>query len=93
MFNKKIDGYELDIYIPSLSIAIELNGITHYKPIYGDEKFKNILYCDNERSNICKKNNIRLFIINISEVKISDDINCDMVYLMVKEIIENNFEL
>lgn len=28
-------NYELDIYIPSLKLAFELNGIFHYEPIYG----------------------------------------------------------
>ena len=35
-------GLELDIVVPSLKLAIEWNGICHYKPIYGKEKFKDI---------------------------------------------------
>ena len=30
-----LDGKEVDIAIPSLNLAIEWNGITHHKPIYG----------------------------------------------------------
>lgn len=47
--NLKIDynkstaiGSELDIYIPSLNIAFELNGIFHYEPIYGINKLNQI---------------------------------------------------
>jgi endogenous inhibitor of DNA gyrase (YacG/DUF329 family) len=35
-------GSELDIYIPSLNLAFELNGILHYEPIYGPDKLKYI---------------------------------------------------
>lgn len=31
---------ELDIYIPSLNLAFELDGIFHSVPIYGEERFK-----------------------------------------------------
>ena len=37
IFNdKQTIGSELDIYMPQLKIAIELNGIIHYEPIYGE---------------------------------------------------------
>lgn len=37
-FNRKDTiGSELDIYIPSLSLAFELNGIFHYEPIFGSK--------------------------------------------------------
>jgi hypothetical protein len=32
----------LDFYFPELRFAIELNGITHYEPIYGEDKFEKI---------------------------------------------------
>jgi len=39
-FNKKdAINSELDIYIPSLKLAFELNGIFHYEPIFGKENF------------------------------------------------------
>jgi len=33
---------ELDIYIPSLKLAFELNGIFHYEPIYAEDKLNQI---------------------------------------------------
>lgn len=57
---------ELDIYIPSLKIAFELNGIVHYKPIYGDKKYKNIINNDRLKNEKCKECGIELFTINTS---------------------------
>ena len=34
---------ELDVYVPSLNLAFELNGIFHYEPIYGEKKLNQIL--------------------------------------------------
>ena len=40
-FNRKDTIYaELDIYIPTLNLAFELNGIFHYEPIFGDKKLQ-----------------------------------------------------
>jgi len=32
--SKELINFELDIYLPELKLAIELNGPTHYEPIY-----------------------------------------------------------
>lgn len=65
----KTINLELDIYIPSLKIAFEINGIFHYKPIYGDIKFENIKINDNKRKNACLIHNIELITIDISLMK------------------------
>lgn len=58
---------ELDFYIPSLSLAIELNGITHYKPIYGKEKFERQQRNDEVKREVCKSMGIRLIEIPLEE--------------------------
>ena len=60
---------ELDIYIPSLKLAFELNGIFHYEPIYGVSKLSSI-----QRNDVCKfqnciSKNIELCIIDVSSLK------------------------
>lgn len=68
-FNRKNTiGSELDIYIPSLKLAFEINGIFHYKPIYGKEKLKSIKANDRKKVRRCKQKNIKLIIINHSKV-------------------------
>ena len=65
IFNDKIalNGYELDIYIPELKLAIEWNGIVHYQPIYGQDKLKNTQYKDYQKQLLCQKLNIDLIVI------------------------------
>ena len=58
---------ELDIYIPSLNIAFELNGIFHYEPIYGSEKLIQIQNNDNRKFQACLEHNISLCIIDTSK--------------------------
>jgi hypothetical protein len=66
-FNRKdAIASELDIYIPSLKLAFELNGIFHYEPIFGDFKLQRIIANDNNKFQNCIKNNIELCIIDVS---------------------------
>ena len=60
---------ELDIYIPSLRLAFEINGIFHYQPIYGAEKLSEIQANDADKINKCQQANINLHIIDISSIQ------------------------
>lgn len=69
-YNKKdAIGSELDIYIPSLNLAFELNGIFHYEPIYGSDKLNQIQENDISKSKACLDNKIDLCIIDSSGLK------------------------
>jgi hypothetical protein len=69
-FNRKdaING-ELDIYIPNLKLAFELNGIFHYEPIYGAEKLASIQTNDTRKAQACLERGIELCIIDSSSFK------------------------
>lgn len=70
IFNsKEAIGSELDIYIPSLKLAFELNGIVHYEPIYGEKKFEQIQNNDAIKFQACLQNGIELHIINTSSLR------------------------
>lgn len=58
---------ELDIYIPSLNLAFELNGIFHYEPIYGVNKLNQIKDNDISKSKACHEAKIDLCIIDTSQ--------------------------
>ena len=68
---KNIIGLELDIYIPNLKIAIELNGILHYEPIYGHDKFEKIKERDKQKMIICYNSGIELIVINLGKKGLS----------------------
>lgn len=57
---------ELDIYIPSLNLAIELNGLFHYEPIFGVDKLNKIKNNDISKSKACIDAKIDLCIIDTS---------------------------
>ncbi len=69
-FNKKdAINSELDIYIPSLKLAFELNGIYHYEPIYGSDKLNQIQNNDQRKFQACIEQGISLCIIDTSKQK------------------------
>lgn len=65
------DGYELDIYIESLKLAFEINGIFHYKPIFGQEKLDHIMKKDLVKNQMCKEKGIDLITIKDDSNKFS----------------------
>jgi len=67
--NKTTINSELDIYIPSLNLAIELNGIFHYEPIFGEDKLSQIKNNDSRKFQACIENGIELCIIDTSQHK------------------------
>lgn len=59
----QLNGLELDFYFPDLKLAIEINGIAHYKPIYTFEQFEKIQSKDILKTQLCLRNNIHLLVI------------------------------
>lgn len=69
-FNSKHEiNSELDIYIPSMKLAFELNGIYHYEPIHGQEKFASIQSNDQRKFQACAEIGIGLCVIDASGMK------------------------
>lgn len=60
---------ELDIYIPSLKLAFELNGIFHYEPIFGQDKLTRTQDRDSRKFQKCMEKQISLCVIDTSKQK------------------------
>jgi hypothetical protein len=60
---------ELDIYVPSLKLAFELNGIFHYEPIYGADKLERVHKNDHRKLLACAEHGIELCVIDSSSMK------------------------
>ena len=66
-FNKRDTiNSELDIYVPSLKLAFELNGAFHYEPIFGKEQLEKIQNNDNRKFQACLEKGVELCIIDSS---------------------------
>ena len=61
-------GLELDIYVPSLKVAFEINGPAHYKPIFGPEALKITQNKDKLKRRHCDDLGIKLFEVDISDM-------------------------
>jgi len=81
-----LDGYEVDVAIPSLNLAIEWNGIVHFKPIYSQTKLDKIQTRDAEKLKIASNKDINLIVI---PDLVSNDKILQQAFNDVKKIIKN----
>lgn len=89
-YNKKdAIGSELDIYVPSLKIAFELNGIFHYEPIYGKDKLGRIQSNDENKFQSCIEKNISLCVIDLSSMKNFKTNKAEKFLNIITQIIDN----
>jgi len=87
-FNRKdaING-ELDIYIPTLKLAFELNGIFHYEPIFGEKTLERSKNNDNRKYQACLEHGIELCIIDVSKHTYFKESTCIPFLEIIQKII------
>jgi len=78
---------ELDIYVPSLKLAFEINGIYHYEPIHGANKLSQIKNNDSRKFQACLERDIELVIIDASSLKYFKERNCQKYLDIIIKII------
>jgi hypothetical protein len=89
-FNRKdaING-ELDIYVPSLKLAFELNGIFHYIPVYGPEKLASMQSNDARKVQACIERGISLCVIDVSYQKYFKEQSSMKFLAIIQNIIDS----
>lgn len=90
-FNRKDTiNSELDIYIPELKLAFELNGVFHYEPIFGEEKLNQIQNNDDRKFQACLEQQISLCIIDTSWIKYNKVSNFNKILDIIKNVISKS---
>jgi very-short-patch-repair endonuclease len=90
-FNRKtIIGSELDIYVPKLKLAFELNGPTHYRAVYGEQKFKSIVKNDKKKSTTCKELGISLHIVDVSQLSYYNETNAEPYLSLISDVVSKH---
>jgi hypothetical protein len=88
LFNDRKElGYELDIYLPELKLAFELNGIFHYEPIFGQQKLESMKFNDTQKFALCQQKLISLCIIDTTSLKYFKEQNAKKFLDIIVKII------
>ncbi len=62
-------GLELDFYFPEIKFAVEVNGVCHYKPIYGEDALAGQKVRDRNKRRACKRRGIILRVVKPGNCK------------------------
>ena len=81
---------ELDIYIPALNLAFELNRPYHYKPIWGDEALYKTQERDKLKCQRCIDSKIELHTLNTSDQGYFKESTCAQYLDVISKIIDDH---
>ncbi len=88
-FNRKdAINSELDIYVPSLKLAIEINGRFHYEPVFGEALLKATQKNDREKEQACKDLDIEFVVVDASGLKFLTHKKAYRYLNEIKEVIQ-----
>lgn len=79
------ENLEIDIWIPSINLAIELNGPCHFYPIYGEHRLQQTRGNDIRKVLFAQLQNINLLVVDTSSLKSKSK-------LSVEKFINTQFE-
>lgn len=87
--DKQTINSELDFYFPDIKLAIELNGIFHYEPIYGRDRLTRIQDNDRQKSIECYKRGIEFVTIDSSKLSYFKNESAEKYFVIVSNIINS----
>ena len=76
--NDGIGHQSLDFYIPKYNVAIECQGLQHYKPVElfgGEEQFRKQIELDRNKKELCEKNGIKIIYYSTYQFKDSNTLS------------------
>jgi len=91
--DKSMINAELDIYFPSLKLAVEINGMFHYEPIFGESKLNQIKNNDQRKHQACHENNIEILWIDTSNMKYFKPQNAQPYLNIIIDIVEHKLSI
>lgn len=80
------DGLEIDIHIPALRLAIELNGPMHFKPMWGADKLAAIQRNDQRKSELIAGLGYRVLVIQCDTAKVAKSQRAAFVRCLFQDI-------
>lgn len=90
IFNdRSLIGGEIDIFLPELKLAFELNGVVHYEPIYGTQTLDKTQNRDKQKLIKCYEAGVELAVINLGRGRFTTKY-ADKIYSYVRDIIFQN---
>jgi hypothetical protein len=84
---------ELDIYIPALKLAFELNGIIHYEPIYGLDRLEKTQGNDHRKMFACAERGIDLCVLDTSHMKLFKEKGAQRYLDLIEEVLSKRLAL
>lgn len=86
---RSVVDYELDIFVPSLNLGIEINGPFHYSPVFGFENLNTVIFRDIYKKCRCDDKGITLEIIDISTIKNFTSEIMEKYYISLRNLVMN----
>ena len=77
---------EVDIYLPELSTAIEIDGPSHFLPIWGEDALRKTIKADNEKNGLLRFHGVMVVRVSYKKKSVSQKIMRDVWQAIKKEI-------
>ena len=78
---------QIDLYLPTMSIAIEVDGPSHFLPVWGEDALKKNIKYDNKKSGLIVGKGMKL--IRIKQIHDFSKARADKVYNQLRDTLNN----